>query len=147
MTASAIAGRCSIHELYLQRDLHWSPEQNFDLFTRFVQWETLGFPKQAIASIVNDDVETTEVILGCRERGFDLLVVHDVELLDEQLLRGVLVFQVREDFRFAKGRDDPFATGKDGFDEGLAETRRSPGDCEQSVVEYRKMFFMVTIAY
>jgi hypothetical protein len=62
------------------------------------------------------------VFLGRRERGFDLFVVHDVELLDKQLLGGVLVLQVRKDFGFAESRDDPFATGEDSFDEALAET-------------------------
>jgi hypothetical protein len=72
------------------------------------------------------------VHLGFRERDFDLLVVYDVELLNKQLLGSLLVLQVGEDFELTKSRNDSFTTGKDSFDEALAETRRSPSNCEKS---------------
>jgi len=63
------------------------------------------------------------VLLSRRERGFDLLVVHDVELLNKQLFGGVLVLQICKDLGFAESSDDPFAAGEDSFDETLSETR------------------------
>ena len=63
------------------------------------------------------------MFLGRRERGLDLLVVHDVELLNKQLFGGVLILQVRKDLGFAESSDDPFAAGEDSFDETLSETR------------------------
>ena len=102
------------------------------MFTCFVEWEALGFSKQAIASVVDDDVKTTKLFLGRRERSLNLFVVHNVELLNKQLLGGVLVLQVRKDFGFAESRDDPFAAGEDSFNEGPAETGRRPSDYEKS---------------
>lgn len=98
----------------------------------FIEREALGLSKQAIASVVDDDVETTEMFLGRRKRSRNLPIVHNVELLDKQLLVGVFVLQVRKDFRFAEGRDDPFATGEDSFDEAFAEAGRSSSNCEKS---------------
>ena len=62
------------------------------------------------------------MVLGRRECSLDLLVVHDIELLNEQLLGGVLVLQVRKDLGLAESRDDPFAAGEDSFGEAFAET-------------------------
>ena len=121
-TMLAVVGRCDVDKVYLQRYLYRSPKQNLDLFARFIEWETLSLSEQTIPSIVDDDIETAKVLFGRRERSFDLLVVHNVKLLDEQLLGGVLVLQVRKYFRFAESRDDPFAIGEDSFDEALAET-------------------------
>ena len=74
------------------------------------------------------------MLLGRHERGFDLLVVHNVELLDEQLLGAILVLQVCKDFGFAESRDDPFAACEDSFDETLSEAGRSPGDYEKTAI-------------
>ena len=63
------------------------------------------------------------MLFGRRKRGLDLFVVHDVELLNKQLLGGVLVLQVRKDLGFAESGDDPFAAGEDSFGETLSETR------------------------
>ena len=109
--------------IYLQRDLDRSPEQDFDLVARFIEREPFSFSKQSVPGVVYNDIEATEVNLCRRERGFDLFIVHDIQWLNEQLLGGVLLLQVCEDFRLAKGRDDPFTTGEDGFDEAFAETR------------------------
>lgn len=77
------------------------------------------------------------MLLGRCERGLDLLVVHNVELLNKQLLGAILVLQVRKDFGFAESRDDPFAAGEDSFDETLSETGRSPGDYEKTTMNIR----------
>ena len=92
------------------------------MFACFVKRETLGLSEQTIPSIVDNDIEATKMFLGRGERGFNLLVVHNVELLEEQLLGGVLVLQVGEHFGFAKSRDNPFAAGEDSFNEAFAET-------------------------
>ena len=63
------------------------------------------------------------MLLGRCERGLDLFIVHNVELLNKQLLGGVLFLQVRKDLGFAESRDNPFAAGEDSFDETLSETR------------------------
>ena len=104
---------------------------------RFSDWDSLGLAEQTIASIVDDNVKTTEVLLGRRERSVDLVVVHDVEGQDEQLLGGVFLLQVCENFGFAESRDDPFAGGEDGLGEALAKAGRSAGDWEVTSVSVR----------
>ena len=121
-TASVITGCRGVCEMYLQGYLDRPPKENLNLLARFIQREALSFSEQSVTCVVDDDIKTTEMVLGRRERSLDLFVVHDVELLYEQLLGGVFVFQVREDSRLAESRDDPFAVGKDSFDEGPAET-------------------------
>ena len=65
----------------------------------------------------------TKVLLGRCKRGLSLLIIHNVKLLNEELLGGILVLQIRKDLRFAESRDDPFAAGEDSFDETLSKAR------------------------
>jgi hypothetical protein len=84
-TTLVIMRRRDAYERYTPKETPTGPQNRTSIYSRVSPSGSPSASPSSITSIIDDSVKTTKMLLGRRERSFDLLVVRDVELSDRQL--------------------------------------------------------------
>ena len=78
----------------LLSDVYGSPEERLEQWARYFVRCSLDLGSDGVTSVIDDNIQTFELLLNVTEAPRNGFLVCDVELQDKELFRGVLLREV-----------------------------------------------------